>query len=592
MAKGAELERSNGGMSAWIKERLSLKSLDYEVPAHANTFLFSLGGLTLVSFIILIVTGIILAQFYVPHPDAANQSIRVLMTEVKVGSLVRGLHFWAAQAAMITVILHLLRVFIYGSYKRPREINWLLGVVLFFVMTGLYYTGTILKWDQEAFEALAHAEEAAKFLGIFGILFSDEFAQGVPLLTRMYSLHVSMLPILVLGLLAVHLLLVKCLKISPLPWGHANTGQKQKFSQHLVKLIGFGLVLSGILILLAVLRPPAIGPVPVEGIEATKPPWLFLSIFSIENWTGLYGLLITAAFLGLALVVVPFIDRAATNNIGQRKSIVVSGVLIFVIAVALTFNGYISQPEQHLSMAEEEGQVEAESQPEAINDSHTADNTETADDEEVQSVKLVELEVLNNALALMNEIKSAVASDDFPLAAEKAVELDKILDGINAEIAAKDQERAADLKEHVHELVELLERPQPNSGEVNDLIEHTRESVEKAKLLFQEGEAVEETQVPELKSLRQALALLGEIEDAVGKEEIPAAAEKTVKLDEILDGINAEIAAKDQERAADLKEHVHELVELLEKSNPDMTDISELVEHTRESVEKALKLFE
>lgn len=482
VAKDRALENSDRGLRAWIRERLAMGNLDYQVPGYANTLAFSLGGVTLISFLILVISGIILAQFYKPDPAAANGSLRMLMTQINMGNILRGVHFWAAQVAMVTLILHLLRVFIYGSYKRPREINWLIGVGLFFGMIGLYYTGTVLKWDQEALEALAHTKEVAELAGVFGLFFTDKFAQGAHLLTRMYSIHISLLPLLVVGLLTIHLLLVKGLKISPLPWDNVSSGDNQSFSQHLVNLSGYGLILLGVITILAVLLPPELGPIPVEGIEATKPPWLFLGIFSIENWIGLQGLIWASVLLALGLVAVPIIDRAATNNIKQRKPIVGAGILIVIFALVLTVNGYVAEPEQHLDMGEEVEQVNTD----LDNQSPASeDSAEKTDEEEIDSVLAPEIKKLNNALVVMEEIEKAVKANDFHEAVEKAGELDEILDAINAQIAAKDKERAADLKEHVHELVEILEKPQPDLEEANDLIVHTEESVEKAVSLFE-----------------------------------------------------------------------------------------------------------
>lgn len=479
-------KKSQAGIRAWVKERLDLSSFDYEVPGHANTFLFSLGGVTLISFLILIISGIILAQYYVPNPEVANSSIRVLMKETRMGSILRGVHFWSAQVAMVTVILHLLRVFVYGSYKRPRELNWLLGVGLFLGMVGLYYTGTILKWDQEAFEALAHTIEAAKQVGVFGFFFNQQFARGVPLLTRIYSIHTSMLPLVMIGLLVGHLLLVKSLKISPLPWNSGKISDTQMFSQHLVKLSGYGFILLGIVTILATFLRPELGPVPVEGIEATKPPWLFLSIFSIENWTGLQGLIWTSILLLLGLIAVPFIDRAKSNNLKERKIIVALGIFMVIFVLVLTINGYVAKPEQHLDMGKP---VQSENKPDKLENSvkkeGVSEKLTDNEEQELGSTVPPEIQQLNAALVVIGEIKKAINTKELQIAREKAIQLDEILDAINLQIAVKDKKRAADLKEHVHELGEILEKTQPNLNEANDLLVHSKESVEEAIKLFE-----------------------------------------------------------------------------------------------------------
>src|SRR5207249_4967610 len=114
-----------------VDDRLGVKALQYPVPEHANTLGWSLGGLTAAALFILIATGIVLAQFYNPTPEAANASVRGIVTRVWAGQFLRGVHYWAAQAMYVLVALHLLRVFLTGSYKRPREANWLVGLSMF-----------------------------------------------------------------------------------------------------------------------------------------------------------------------------------------------------------------------------------------------------------------------------------------------------------------------------------------------------------------------------------------------------------------------------------------------------------------------------
>ena len=164
--------------SAWrrtldaVDERLGIRALEYPVPEHANNVAWSLGGITAVSFLILVVTGILLVQFYAPVPESANASLRDMVTHVWGMWFVRALHFWAAQAMYVTAILHMLRVFFTGSYKRPREGNWLVGVAMFGLVIFALFTGTVLKWDQEGFEALGHNLEIADLLGGAGVWFS------------------------------------------------------------------------------------------------------------------------------------------------------------------------------------------------------------------------------------------------------------------------------------------------------------------------------------------------------------------------------------------------------------------------------------
>ena len=323
-----------------VDDRLGLDGLRYEVPEHANNLAWSLGGLTAVTFLLLIVTGVVLVQFYSPTPDTANQSIRDLQNGVTLGSFVRGIHFWAAQAMYVLAALHLLRVFLTGSYKKPREANWLIGVAMFALVIGAVFTGTVLKWDQEGFEALAHNLDIAKVLGGVGTFFGTGFASNISILVRLYGAHVAMIPTLIIGLMVVHFLLVKRHKISPDPKNPTAVGERSgSFTLHLRRVAIFGLVVVGILGILAVVVPAAIGPTPVEGVEVTKPPWMFWWMFGLENYIGVNGILYGAiAFFGI-LVAVPFIDRRTERR--WRRRPVAIGLLVVLLA-AMGWLSYVT----------------------------------------------------------------------------------------------------------------------------------------------------------------------------------------------------------------------------------------------------------
>ena len=168
----ATLEAPRNGLrvtTEWVYGRLGLRSLTYHVPSYANAIPYLLGGITLFGILILIATGIYLAQFYHPNPTDAHASVFYIVTEAQLGDFVRSVHFWTANIVMITLLLHLLRVVIGGAYRAPREVTWAIGVGLLVVMLGFFFTGTVLKWDQEAFEALGHNEAIGTILGSLGV---------------------------------------------------------------------------------------------------------------------------------------------------------------------------------------------------------------------------------------------------------------------------------------------------------------------------------------------------------------------------------------------------------------------------------------
>ena len=170
--------------------------------------------MTLSAFGILVVSGILLAQFFIPDPERANRSLHYLVDQVYLGWYLRGIHFWAGEVLTVTMILHAIRVCFTASYKNPREINWFIGIGIMAMMVTLLFTGTVLKWDQEAYEALAHFLWVAEKMGPFGLPLTEAFAQGVPLLNRIYMAHISLLPIIVILMIGLHLFYIKNIETS------------------------------------------------------------------------------------------------------------------------------------------------------------------------------------------------------------------------------------------------------------------------------------------------------------------------------------------------------------------------------------------
>ncbi|HLF28976.1 MAG TPA: cytochrome b N-terminal domain-containing protein [Anaerolineae bacterium] len=327
-------------LGEWLNERLGLKGLAYAVPEHANSLPYLLGGITFTGFIILIVTGIYLAQFYHPHPADAHQSVVYIITGAPLGDLVRSIHFWTAQIVIVTVLLHMLRVLFTGSYKRPREINWYVGLGLFAVTLGLVFTGSVLKFDQEGIEALQHNKEAANVIGSLGAWFSTEFSRTVPLLTRLFNGHITILPLIFGLLIAAHIYLIKqhgiSPKVTPDAVSHATTGEgSSRFNVHLLRMVGYGLFVLALALLLSLLIPAPLGQPGVAGAEVTKPWWMFVWLFPAEEAWGVQALVILPAILATLLALVPILDRSPYMSLARRKVLlIVAGLILVTIVIS------------------------------------------------------------------------------------------------------------------------------------------------------------------------------------------------------------------------------------------------------------------
>lgn len=327
---------------------MGIRALEYPVPEHANNLGWSLGALTAIAFFTLLATGIYISQWYNPMPEVANQSVRNLMTQVWLGSFARGLHYWAAQAMFVFALLHMLRVFLHASYKKPREGNWLVGATMLLLTFVAVFTGTVLKWDQEGFEALSHNLDVAGVLGGLGVWFTPKLSPQVPLLLRLYTAHVVIIPGLILALFVLHALLVKRHKISSHPEiPHTEVEQPGPFTGHLKRAGAFGLVLLGFLAILAVLLPPLVGPTPVEGIETTRPMWMFWWFFPFEQWFGVASVGLVIALLFGLIFLVPFLDRSPRRRWQERKVSMGIVAALFVVLLAISIYVWINNANGH-----------------------------------------------------------------------------------------------------------------------------------------------------------------------------------------------------------------------------------------------------
>lgn len=209
----------------WIDDRVDITPIwrdiaDHEVPEHVNpahhfsAFVYCFGGLTFFVVVIQILSGMFLTMYYVPDIENAWRSVYYLQTEVAHGQIVRGMHHWGASVVIVMLLLHTLRVFFQGAYKKPRELNWMVGVLIFFVMLGLGFTGYLLPWDNKAYFATQVGLEIAEQVPFIGmqlktLLAGDATIVGAQTLTRFFAIHVFFLPAALFGLLAAHFILIR-----------------------------------------------------------------------------------------------------------------------------------------------------------------------------------------------------------------------------------------------------------------------------------------------------------------------------------------------------------------------------------------------
>jgi menaquinol-cytochrome c reductase cytochrome b subunit len=219
----------------WLEERSGLVGgLKYflfrNVPRDTSWFQ-TLGSATLTAFIVQAVTGVVLAMYYKPSPNEAYASIQHITNELTLGWLVRGMHRWGASVFIILLFLHMGRVFLFGAYKYPRELNWLIGVLLLVLAMLEGFTGYLLPWDETAYWATVvgiNLNATAPFAGPFLADFLRGGAEiGPETLARFYSLHMLVIPGALIGLITLHLYLVVRLGVTSPPWSDEPAGQER-----------------------------------------------------------------------------------------------------------------------------------------------------------------------------------------------------------------------------------------------------------------------------------------------------------------------------------------------------------------------------
>jgi quinol-cytochrome oxidoreductase complex cytochrome b subunit len=191
--------------------------LDKPVPQWINYF-YCFGGITFMLFMVQVITGLLLSVHYTPSEAEAYRSIQRLSEVVPLGGLLRAVHHWAANLMVVMVVLHMLRVFITGSYKNPRELNWIAGAFLFAMTLAFGFTGYLLPWDQKAYWATVVGTNMLGSIPLFGPVLAGLVRGGAEVsgqtLLRFYSMHMLWFPLVTFFFLWVHFHIIRRIGIS------------------------------------------------------------------------------------------------------------------------------------------------------------------------------------------------------------------------------------------------------------------------------------------------------------------------------------------------------------------------------------------
>jgi ubiquinol-cytochrome c reductase cytochrome b subunit len=322
-----------------------------EIPGGAK-FAYVLGSATMVLFGVLVITGVWQLLYYVPTVDHAYDSLMYLRLQVPFGWLVHGLHYWSAQAFIVVMGLHMARVFIWAAYKKPRELTWVLGVVLLLLGAAFIVTGAILPWDGLGYWAGEVGTSMAGTVPLIGkflkLLMTGGDTMGQMTLSRAFVVHVALLPALTILFIAAHLVAFRQFG-SVGPWKPKKPEKTGSFwpDQTFKDLLVVAVILMGLIWLSAFVRAPISGPAdPLDNSYAPKPEWNFLFLYeALKAFKGSWewiGTVVIPMLLVLLLFAVPFIDRNEKRNPFKRPIAMLSGFAFVAVILVMTFVGHYS----------------------------------------------------------------------------------------------------------------------------------------------------------------------------------------------------------------------------------------------------------
>ena len=355
-------------LGTWLDERLDLSGVRHfiaekGVPVHTQKIWYYLGGMTLFLFGVQVFTGILLLLYYRPSASEAYESVQFIVTQVEFGWLIRNVHSWSANLLIGLAFAHFFSVFFLKSYRKPRELTWLTGILLLFLMLGFGFSGYLLPWDELSFFATKVGTGIAGAVPVAGrftlrLLRGGDDVTGATL-SRFYGLHVAVLPAVTTALVALHLLFVQRQGMSvPLSVERKlkpgeRLPQMRFFPNYILRDVLAWYVVLAVLAALAAFYPWELGTkadpfaVVPPGI---RPEWYFLAMFHTlkllpSHVLGIEGEQLGVVAFGMAavfLILVPFLDRRASRGEPSRVFTVLAA-LGLVYLVTFTIIGHYAK---------------------------------------------------------------------------------------------------------------------------------------------------------------------------------------------------------------------------------------------------------
>ena len=342
---------SREAIMEWVKSRFpvdldSLRSgLNEPVPNHLKRWWWCLGGIPAYLFVIQALTGIMLTFYYVPDTAKAYESVSYITHTVPFGWWIRSIHKWSSSFMIITVILHVMRVYFTGAFRAPREVTWIIGALILILCLAFGFTGYSLVYEQLAYWGATVAANLTASVPLIGepmarfIRGGD--AIGPATLTRFFVFHIGVLPTLMVILVGIHIAMIRMHGVTELHFSDEKPGEKQTFRfvpDHVLTELLIGVALLTVLTAFAVIFPAQMAEKanPLVTPEHIKPEWYFYFTF---RWLKLTGLTTAVLSLGLGaglFIFWPFVDSRLQRISPKVDLSILLGVLGVLGILALT----------------------------------------------------------------------------------------------------------------------------------------------------------------------------------------------------------------------------------------------------------------
>lgn len=343
----------------WLDSRTGYRALAgkalHEPLPRGTGWLFTTGSVVTLLVACQFITGVGLTMYYVPAPSLAYDSVRYIMTGLPLGWLLRGLHFWGASFLVVAAVVHMMRVFFLGSYKAPREVTWITGVLMLLIVLAFSLSGYLLPWDQKAYWATTVTIAIAGSTPLVGEHVANVLRGGPDLgaltLGRWFSAHAFLLPATLITLIAAHIALMRKHGISG-PLRESPGPGPQFFPWHVIKDTVMMAAVFASLFTLAALVPAHLGEIanPADASYVPRPEWYFLSLFQmLKYFPGRLEPVATMVIPGVVigfLFLLPFLDRGDDRHPwrGSRRWLTAAFVGLGLGVIALTGLGLADRP--------------------------------------------------------------------------------------------------------------------------------------------------------------------------------------------------------------------------------------------------------